>query len=434
MALGRASAFAALVATVEGSRLPRRDGYQMYEGKPLLEVTACKQSDVKLLEQALEVRECLVLADDFGILKDGECVDVNAVCRNHNDAKDLIGRFPASVSLQADDTAKFFRKESGVVQDFDSRTSTATDFYMAWRGLDARMARVKELVDNAPSNVPVTYEKAGESFEGDDIMLVRFRGDGYREGGARAVFAYNLHAREWISGMAGIYAVEKLIETVAANPDFIKGTEVIFVPMANPDGMKYTEVNKRFHRKNTNGVENAGWFCTGGVDLNRNFDAAWATGGSSSNRCQDTYHGPSAASEKETQVVQNLLKASSRTDVFIDVHSYTQVILSSWGFTRQNHPRKAEFDDLGNKMTNAIMARHGQTYRYGAIAQLLYQASGSATDFGTELGALGYCYELRPRTNQGLNGFAPPPSQILPTSEETWDGTVEAIKFAVSRA
>merc|ERR1719221_990888 len=144
--------------------------------------------------------------------------------------------------------------------------------------------------------------------------------------------------------------------------------------MTNPDGMMYTETESRFHRKNTNGLENAGWFCTGGVDLNRNFDAAWAQGGSSGNRCQDTYHGAAAASEKETQVVQNAIKAAPTT-VFVDVHSYTQLVLASWGYTRNNHPRKAEFDDLGNKMNNAIMARHDQVYRYGATAQLLYVAS-----------------------------------------------------------
>jgi carboxypeptidase A1 len=433
MSLGRAGAFAALVATVEGSRLSRRDGYQMYEGKPLLQVSACKQSEVTQLEQALEVRECVLLADDFGVLKDGECVDVNAVCRTRNEAKDLIGRYPKSVSLQAEDTAQFFRKESGLAQNFDSRTSTAAAFYTQWRTLEARMNRVEELVNNAPSNVPVTYETAGQSHEGVDIKLVRFSGAGYTDGGPRAIFVYNLHAREWISGMAGIYSIEKLIERVAADPDFIKGAELIFIPMANPDGMKYTETQKRFQRKNTNGVENAGWFCTGGVDLNRNFDAAWGGSGSSSNRCSETYMGASAASEKETQVIQNLFKARSRNDVFIDVHSYTQVILSSWGYTRNNHPRKAEFDDLGNKMTNVIMARHGATYRYGATAQLLYAAAGVSNDYASMNGALGYCYELRPRTNQGLNGFAPPPSEILPTSEETWDGTVEAIKYTVAK-
>jgi len=433
MALGRASVFAALVATAEGSRLSRpRDGYTMYEDKPLLEVTACKESELKQLQQALDVRECVVLADDFGLKFAGECAVVNAVCRTHNDAKDLIGRYPASVKLHADDTAAYFRKESGVSQDFNSRTSAAAEFYSAWRNYAARMGRVADLVNSAPSNVKVTYETFGQSHDGEDIKLVRFRGDGYAPGGPRSVFTYNLHAREWITGMAGVYAVEKLIELVAANPDSIKGSEIILVPMANPDGFKFTETDKRFHRKNMNGVANAGWFCTGGVDLNRNFAAYWNQGGSSSNKCSETYMGSGPASEKETQVIQELLKESGRLDVYIDVHSYTQVVISSWGYTRDDHPRRAEFATLGNAMTQAIMNRHGETYRFGPIAQLLYPASGNAPDYATELGGLGYCYELRPRVNQGLNGFAPPASQILPTAEECWDGTVEAIKHTVA--
>merc|ERR1719343_1541329 len=133
-----------------------------------------------------------------------------------------------------------------------------------------------------------------------------------------------MHAREWISGMAGVYAVEQSIEGVKANPSFLDNTEVVMVPMANPDGFRWTETESRFHRKNTNGAADAGWFCTGGVDLNRNFDAYWAQGGSSGNRCQDTYHGPSAASEPETQVYQNIMTETPMT-VYIDIHAYTQV-------------------------------------------------------------------------------------------------------------
>ena len=163
--------------------------------------------------------------------------------------------------------------------------------------------------------------------------------------------------------------LEKLIEMVKSDPSLIAGTEVVLMPMANPDGMLYTETNERFHRKNTNGVENAGWFCTGGVDLNRNYDVNFGGQGSSSNRCQEIYSGPGPNSEKETQVVIKVMKEAPM-DVFIDVHAYTALILASWGYTRDDHPRAAEFASLGLKMKASIDGKHGVAHsaRAGATS------------------------------------------------------------------
>jgi len=427
MAFRRATALAALAAASEASRTSRpRDGYTMYEDMPLLDVSVCKTSELTAIRQSLEVRECRVFEENQPA--DGECAEFGTVCRTLNDAHDLLQRYPEALKLVTDDTGRYMRRTSGVPQSFDSRSSAAADFYGAWRGHDAQASRVADLV--AASGGVATLEIAGQSHEGRDIKIVRMRGAGYSPGSGKRIFlTFNLHAREWITGMAGVYTVEKLIEMVKNDPSLIAGTEVVVMPMANPDGMLYTESESRFHRKNTNGVENAGWFCTGGVDLNRNYDSHWATVGSSSNRCQDTFHGPGPNSEKETQVVVNVMKEAPMA-VFIDVHSYTQLILASWGWTRADHPRKADFDSLGLKMQASIQGKHGQPHRYGAIAQILYQAAGGSNDYGTDQGALGYCFEMRPRRNQGLGGFAPPVSEILPASEEVFEGILDAVKYA----
>merc|ERR1712228_970042 len=170
------------------------------------------------------------------------------------------------------------------------------------------------------------------------------------------------------------------------------------MPMANPDGFIHSEGWSRFHRKNMNlnytlCQSPAIW--TAGVDLNRNFPFMWNQGGSSSIPCLDNYHGQEGGSEAETQVIMRVLQESPMS-VMIDVHSFTQLVLSSWGYTTEDHPRKEEFAELGGKMKDAMEARHGAWFSEGPAAQTLYVASGTLTDYATSLGALGYCFELRP--------------------------------------
>jgi murein tripeptide amidase MpaA len=59
--------------------------------------------------------------------------------------------------------------------------------------------------------------------------------------------------------------------------------------------------------------------------------AAHITDYTSTDPCQLTYQGPHAFSEPETQNVKWLLDTNPRTRWFVDVHSYAQDILYSWG-------------------------------------------------------------------------------------------------------
>merc|ERR1719251_685034 len=178
-------------------------------------------------------------------------------------------------------------------------------------------------------------------------------------------------------------------------------------------------------RKNM--AQNSGSSCIG-VDLNRNYDANFGGSGASSNPCSDTYHGPSAASEPETKVIERVMKESPMI-VYIDVHSYSQLIISSWGYTTRNHPRSAEYRTIGGLIQSAIRSAGGNTWREGPIAQVLYAASGSTVDYADKFGALGICFELRP-AGSGGGGFAPPASNILPGARESFAGVMAAIDYA----
>jgi len=264
----------------------------------------------------------------------------------------------------------------------------------------------------------------GQSVQGRDIRVVRLRGKGWSPGMPRLVLTFNVHAREWITGLAGVYAVEKISAKAREDPDWLAGKEVVLVPMVNPDGFVHSHGLWRFHRKNMQEVN--GTLCTTGVDLNRNVGSSWGKYGAASRCAAETYRGPSAFSEPESLALDRLFKEAPMT-AFFDVHSYGQMLLSAWSWTEDDHPRAAEFKEYGSKVHAAIQARHGETLKFGPGAQTLYTASGVISDYATELGALGYTVEVRPSGFRHLLGFTPPKSDILPCAEEVFDGILAAL-------
>jgi len=408
----------------------KTDAFSAYDGKPALGVKICNQQE---LEAVLELGGvgCTFLTEFFdGMPADGSCIEDTMVCDQEVVPQLMQEEHFTEVKMLHEDAGAHFRSSVGVAQAYASVAGAelSEDFFSEWRTFADMDARVAAAV--AASNGIAKMEVAGKSLEGRDMKIVRFTGKGYQAGMPKVVLTFNLHAREWITAMAGAYAVEKLVEAVKANPSYLDGVEVVMMPMANPDGFLHTENNARFHRKNANRNNS---LCLG-TDLNRNFPTGWdscsALQCGSSVPCLDTFKGREAGGEPETKVIMNVLQESKMT-VMIDVHSFTQLVLASWGWTDEVHPRAAEFKALGTKMTSAIAARHDTTWKYGTAPEILYKAVGTLTDYATSLGALGYCFELRPASKAwSLFGFAPPASYILPSAEECFDGIKVAIDHA----
>merc|ERR1719330_1000797 len=385
---------------------------------PLLHLQPCTTDQAGSIFSQLEASGCTVLDDDFEYSKN--CDDVEVVCSKQMAAELERGHVATVVSP---DAGAHWRQSSGTTVAFTGGLSAAANFYSAYRDADAQAAQVEALVQ--ASGGIATLETVGQSLEGRDMKIVRFRGEGYTAGGPRVFVTYNIHAREWITGMSGVYQVEQLIEKIKQEPNYLAGTEVVLMPMSNPDGFRYSTTTQRMHRKNMR--VNSGTSCRG-VDLNRNWNAYWAQGGSSSSPCSDTYHGPSAASEPETNVIAQVMDEAPQT-VYIDVHAYSQLIISSYGYTTANNPRSAEYRQLGGLIQSAIRSEGGNTWTEGPIAQVLYSASGSTVDYADKNGALGICFELRP-SGSGGGGFAPPASDILPGARESFAGIMAVIDYA----
>jgi len=418
-----------IVAGAEGARIARKkknidgsdapqDCYSPYDGMSLLRLTQCTPAQKEGIQLQLEEAGCTFLEDYLP----EDCSDTEVVCSAEQSAE-LEERGMAKVV--SSDAGSFWRDSSGVTQSFAEGIDRSSNFYTTWRDLDAQMAHLESVVQ--ASGGVARLETAGQSLEGRDMKIVRFRGAGYVAGGKRVFATFNLHAREWLTGMSGLYSVEQLVAKIQQDPSYLDGTEVVFMPMANPDGFVYSTTTSRMHRKNM--AVNSGSSCRG-VDLNRNYDAHWNQGGSSGSACSDVFHGPSPMSEPETVVVAEVLN-EAETTVYIDVHSYSELIISSYGWTRANHPRAAEYRDVGGKIQAAIRTSGGKTWVEGPTAQTLYAASGITIDYADDRGALGICFELRPGRSGG-GGFAPPASDIIPGTAECWAGLLAAIDYAKS--
>jgi len=223
------------------------------------------------------------------------------------------------------------------------------------------------------------------------------------------------HAREPMSLMETIFYMWYLLENYGINDEatyLVNHTQMYFVPCINPDGYIYNETTnpnggglwRKNRRNNGNG--------TYGVDLNRNYSYGWGTTGTSTNTNNDTYCGPSAFSEPETQAIRWLV-LNNDFEMAFNAHTYAEDILFPIGTTDAEFaPHHDYFQEYTNHMTelNGYFAQKSSG---------LYPASGDSDD---------YMYKVDVGVNQKDTIFAhtpevgtafwQPSSQIIATCKE----------------
>jgi len=166
-----------------------------------------------------------------------------------------------------------------------------------------------------------------------------------------------VHAREWGSSDILINFIE-LVENAYHNgtgitigaatysttdiKSIVDDLDIFIFPQCNPDGRKYSMDVDGDWRKNrqTKSPNSSSGNCVG-VDINRNFDLLWDintqwatpdTPNTSHDPCNKyTYNGPSAFSEPETLNAKWVHDNFANIRFFIDLHSYGEDILYSWG-------------------------------------------------------------------------------------------------------
>ena len=251
-----------------------------------------------------------------------------------------------------------------------------------------------------------SWEKTNNSNEGYDMMVLRITNSAMTDPKPKLFIMAGLHAREYAPPEIATRFAEYLLANYAADPDvtwLLDYHEIHLLLHSNPDGRKQAETGLLW-RKNTN--EN---YCSPtsnlrGADLNRNFDFKWGCcGGSSGNECSEIFRGESPASEPETQAIQDYVASIipdqrgpgdtdpaplTTTGVFLDIHSFGELILWPWGWTAGPAPNASGLQTLGRKMG------FYNTY-FPQQAVQLYVTDGSSKDWAYgELGIPGYTIEV----------------------------------------
>lgn len=255
----------------------------------------------------------------------------------------------------------------------------------------------------------------GITLQGREMRALRITGPGPTPKPG-VLFHGGQHAREWITVPTSLYVADQLIrnyDTDAYVRELVDRCEFYILPIMNPDGYEYSWTNDRLWRKNRR-ANSGGSF---GVDLNRNWGWQWGGEGSSSSQSSDTYRGPSAFSEPETQALRDFILGNPNVVAYNDIHCFSQLILWPWGYTDVLPADQAEFARIGAGMEARIESLYQTDYVSGPINTTIYPASGGSADWAYGgAGILAFSYELR---DTGDEGFLLPADQILPTCEET---------------
>ena len=243
------------------------------------------------------------------------------------------------------------------------------------------------------------------------------------------------HAREYAGAETATRFGEFLIERYQQNPDvtwLLDNFEIHILPVQNPDGRKQAEAGW-WWRKNVDDDDGCTSYPQWGTDLNRNSSFKWGAPGASAYACDQTYRGPAPASEPETQALQTYLSGIfpdqrgpadqdlapvTSTGTFITLHSFGELVLWPWGWSKTLAPNATGLQTLGRKL--AFFNGYLPEQSVG-----LYPTSGASDDWAYgELGVAAYTFELGTAFFQDCTSFE---STIYPQN-------LEALLYAAKSA
>uniref|UniRef100_A0A4W5QYJ0 Carboxypeptidase A1 n=1 Tax=Hucho hucho TaxID=62062 RepID=A0A4W5QYJ0_9TELE len=256
----------------------------------------------------------------------------------------------------------------------------------------------------------------GQSYQGRPLNVLKFSTGGTNKPGIW--LDTGIHSREWVTQASGTWFAKKIVTDYgrdAALTAILDKMDIFLEIVTNPDGYFYTHTSNRMWRKTRK--PNPGSSCIG-TDPNRNWDAGFGGPGASDSPCSETYRGPKAHSESEVKSIVDFVKSHGNLQAFVSIHSYSQMLLYPYGYTRTPCKDQSELHNLARKAITYLGSLYGTSYRYGSIINTIYQASGGTIDWTYNQGIkYSYTFELR---DTGRYGFILPANQILPTAKETW--------------
>lgn len=273
-------------------------------------------------------------------------------------------------------------------------------------------------------------ESIGTTTEGRNIWSLQISADlataSQKPG---TFFVGGHHAREHLSVEIPLMLAQYLTKEYAGgNPrvrKLLETRDIRIVPALNADGLEFdiSTGQYQYWRKN----RRANGDRTYGVDLNRNYGYQWGTGGSSRRTNDETYMGPSAFSEPETQAVKRFIESHPNLNVLLSFHTFSELILYPWGYTNSpiNDPKARQIHEV---MGRTMSKWNGYTPQ---TSSSLYIASGDLTDwaYGTHQ-MVAFTFELDPKGGFNRDGFYPGASVIPEVFRKNLEPALYLIEYS----
>jgi carboxypeptidase T len=287
-------------------------------------------------------------------------------------------------------------------------------FYTYDQILDKLDFMAEEWPDLVSTRQPISEDN---SHQGYPIWWVRISDNPeVQQDKPRVLYTSLIHAREGIGVQQMMYFMLHLLENYETNNEvknLVDNYELYFVPAVNPDGYMYNEQISpngggmwRKNRRNNGGSY--------GVDINRNFGYMWGidNNGSSPNPSSDTYRGPAAFSEPETDNLRMICETID-FQIALNYHSYSNLLLYPWGYTTETCPDDEIFH------AHATLMTQDNNYTIGPGSTTIYATNGGSDDwmYG-EQETKNAIFSYTPELGSSSDGFWPSLNRIVPLCQE----------------
>ncbi|XP_035704864.1 carboxypeptidase B isoform X2 [Folsomia candida] len=242
----------------------------------------------------------------------------------------------------------------------DLRSTRQNSQEMNWKEYQ-RLSVIHSWLDALAAHNPNIAQigSIGRTTEGRDMKTIKLSSN-LRKNNPIIFIDGGIHAREWISPAVVTYIIGKLMSFEPEDREIMANVDWVFLPVMNADGYEYTHTEDRLWRKSRS-IHN-GNDCIG-VDLNRNFDFHWGENGVKDDPCANTYHGPYPFSEPESNATAKFMLANrNRIRAYITFHSYSQLMLTPYGYTEDLPDDYDQLEALGKRAIKALEEVHGTEY------------------------------------------------------------------------
>ena len=413
-----------------------------------IDITNVEKSSLVRVSTPTAARERELVNLGLDVTEHGGPGYLEVVLHGADDASKLV-QHAFMYTLEVPDLSVQARKDRQADLAFASSTdaSQLPSGRTTYRRLYDYSEDMKRLVNEHPDLArPIrlrhaTYE--GRPVEGIEIAT----NPGARDGRPVLVQMGVHHAREWPSAEHAMEWAYELIKGYRSGDariaQLVQNTRTIVVPVVNPDGFNQSReagqlymhgdgagtdldgsgdisdeefilaaaaAPTEYKRKNCRFANDApGGSCIqpdngivgAGVDPNRNYGGFWGGPGASTMPLDQTYRGPDAFSEPETNNVRELI-SSRHVTALITNHTFSNLVLRPPGIAVQGEtPDEPLYKALGD----AMASHNGYASQF---SYQLYDTTGTTEDWSYyATGGFGFTFEI------GDLGFHPPFAETI---------------------